>query len=51
MVLDRRSEETLAMEESITADVRGLETKLAVRLLGVVSIATGVIIAVYRLWT
>ena len=38
------------LELRLTSDLRSLETRLTVRLMLVVSLATGVVVAVDRLW-
>ena len=38
-------------ELRLTSDLRSLETRLTVRLMLVVSLATGVVVAVDRLWS
>ena len=40
-----------ALELHLTSDLRSLETRLTVRLMLVVSLATGVVVAVDRLWS
>ncbi len=39
------------LELRLTSDLRSLETRLTVRLMLVVSLATGVVVAVDRLWS